>query len=63
MDFLDRLKNASSKDQHLDWANLSYYWRDNEKLIESSGEKTKLFSWVIRLQKNGEGFLQNFFNL
>jgi len=42
MDFLDRLKNASSKEQHLDWANLSYYWKDNEKLIESSGGKDKI---------------------
>ena len=42
MDFLDRLKNASSKEQHLDWANLSYYWQDNEKLIESSEEKDKI---------------------
>ena len=42
MDFLNQLKNASLKEQHLDWANLSYYWEDNEKLIETLGEKDKV---------------------
>ena len=26
----------------MDWANLSYYWEDNEKLIETLGEKDKV---------------------
>ena len=42
MDFLNQLKNASLKEQHLDWANLSYYWEDNEKLIETLGGKDKV---------------------
>tara|TARA_Y100001980_G_C14549916_1_gene332114 strand:+ start:1711 stop:2385 length:675 start_codon:yes stop_codon:yes gene_type:complete len=42
MDFLNQLKNASLREQHLDWANLSYYWEDNEKLIETLGEKDKV---------------------
>ena len=42
MDFLNQLKNASLKEQHLDWANLSYYWEDNERLIETLGEKDKV---------------------
>ena len=42
MGFLNQLKNASLKEQHLDWANLSYYWEDNEKLIETLGEKDKV---------------------
>ena len=42
MDFLNQLKNASLKEQHLDWANLSYYWEDNERLIEILGEKDKV---------------------
>lgn len=32
MDFLNQLKDASSKDQNLDWANLCYYWEKNEQL-------------------------------
>ena len=31
MNFIDQLKNASLKEQHLDWANLSYYWEENEQ--------------------------------
>ena len=36
MDFLNQLKDASSKDQKLDWANLCYYWEKNEQLGEIS---------------------------
>ena len=36
MDFLNQLKDASSKDQNLDWANLGYYWEKNEQLGQVS---------------------------
>ena len=36
MDFLNQLKDASSKDQNLDWANLCYYWEKNEQLVQIS---------------------------
>ena len=36
MDFLKQLKDASSKDQNLDWANLCYYWEKNEQLGQVS---------------------------
>ena len=42
MNFIDQLKNASLKEQHLDWANLSYYWEENEKLIKASMRNDKV---------------------
>tara|TARA_Y100000588_G_C14141282_1_gene876187 strand:+ start:495 stop:1160 length:666 start_codon:yes stop_codon:yes gene_type:complete len=30
--FIKKLKQAAAKDQHLDWANLSFYWEENEQL-------------------------------
>ena len=42
MNFIDQLKNASLKEQHLDWANLSYYWEENEKLIKDSMRNDKV---------------------
>tara|TARA_B100001142_G_C14149086_1_gene583763 strand:- start:205 stop:861 length:657 start_codon:yes stop_codon:yes gene_type:complete len=34
--FNEKLKEAASKDQNLDWANLSYYWEKNEQLAKTS---------------------------
>ena len=34
MKFNEKLRKAASKDQNLDWANLSYYWEDNEQLAK-----------------------------
>ena len=42
MDFLDQLKEVSSKDQDLDWANLCYYWEKNEQLIQSPDSKGRI---------------------
>ena len=42
MDFLDHLKIVSSKDQNLDWANLCYYWKDNELLCQLSENKSRV---------------------
>ena len=36
MKFNDKLRDAASKDQNLDWANLSYYWEKNEQLAKTS---------------------------
>ena len=36
MKFNEKLKEAASKDQNLDWANLSYYWEKNEQLAKTS---------------------------
>ena len=42
MDFLDHLKAVSSKDQNLDWANLCYYWKENEQLSQLSKNKSRV---------------------
>jgi len=42
MDFLDHLKVVSSKDQNLDWANLCYYWKENEELSLLSENKSRI---------------------
>ena len=42
MDFLDHLKIVSSKDQNLDWANLCYYWKENEQLSQLSENKSRV---------------------
>ena len=42
MDFLDHLKVVSSKDQNLDWANLCYYWKENEELSLLSENKSRV---------------------
>ena len=42
MGFLDQLKDVSSKDQNLDWANLCYYWEKNEQLIQAPGNKGRI---------------------
>jgi len=42
VDFLDQLKEVSSKDQDLDWANLCYYWEKNEQLIQSPDSKGRI---------------------
>ena len=42
MDFLDHLKVVSSKDQNLDWANLCYYWKENEQLSQLSDNKSRI---------------------
>ena len=42
MDFLDHLKDISSKDQNLDWANLCYYWRENEQLSKLPDNKSRI---------------------
>ncbi len=34
MKFNEKLREAASKDQNLDWANLSYYWEKNEQLAK-----------------------------
>ncbi len=44
VEFLDQLKNAASKDQTLDWANLSYYWEKNAQLTPIlDGEERVVF--------------------
>ena len=42
MDFLDHLKAVSSKDKNLDWANLCYYWKENEQLSQLSENKSRV---------------------
>lgn len=42
MNFLDHLKDASSKDQNLDWPNLCYYWKENEKLSQLPENKSRI---------------------
>ena len=42
MDFLDHLKVVSSKDQNLDWANLCYYWKENEHLSQLPENKSRV---------------------
>ena len=42
MDFLDHLKVVSSKDQNLDWANLCYYWKENEQLNQLPENKRRV---------------------
>ena len=34
MKFNEKLRKAASEDQNLDWANLSYYWEENEQLAK-----------------------------
>ena len=42
--FIDQLRNAASKDQSLDWANLSYYWEKNAQLTPIlDGEERVVF--------------------
>ena len=42
MDFLDHLKDISSKDQNLDWANLCYYWEENDQLGQIPDGKERI---------------------
>ena len=42
MDFLDHLKAVSSKDKNLDWANLCYYWKENEQLSQLPENKSRV---------------------
>ena len=42
MKFLDQLKNAASQEQNLDWANLSYYWENNEQLNKNSQSEGRI---------------------
>ena len=42
MDFLDQLKSAASQEQNLDWANLCYYWENNEKLKDNSESEGRI---------------------
>ena len=40
--FFRSLKNVSSKDKNLDWANLSYYWEENEQLSQLPENKSRI---------------------
>ena len=42
MNFLDHLKDISSRDQNLDWANLCYYWQENDQLGQISDGKERI---------------------
>ena len=42
MEFLDQLKSAASKEQNLDWANLSYYWENNEQINKNSQSEGRI---------------------
>ena len=41
-DFLDHLKDFSSKDHNLDWPNLCY-WKENEQLSQVHEKKRIVF--------------------
>lgn len=42
MNFVDKLKKVSSEDQNLDWANLCYYWAENEQLSQVPENKRRI---------------------
>ena len=42
MEFLDQLKSAASQEQNLDWANLCYYWENNEKIKNNSESEGRI---------------------
>ncbi len=42
MDFLDQLKTAARQEQNLDWANLCYYWENNEQLNKNSESESRI---------------------
>ena len=42
MEFLDQLKSAASQEQNLDWANLCYYWENNEQLNKNSESESRI---------------------
>ena len=42
MEFLDQLKSAASQEQNLDWANLCYYWENNEQLNKNSQSEGRI---------------------
>jgi len=60
--FIKKLKQAAAEDQHLDWANLSFYWEKNEQLLSHPGSEWRVVFMGDSITEEWSRLHPEFFN-